>query len=110
MSGSSRHARDTRSAVFCHVSAFRAFRPGGTAPLGRRSRLSVTSNYRKLDEHPRRGRPYQSRRTCEKDRFSVQIALARYVREARPERVGQHYSISVTDELGGDVLPVLEVA
>ena len=30
------------------------------------------------------------------------IALARSVREARPELVGQHYSISVKDELGTD--------
>jgi hypothetical protein len=31
------------------------------------------------------------------------IARARSVREAKPELVGQRYSIYVTDELGGDV-------
>jgi hypothetical protein len=31
------------------------------------------------------------------------IALARSIREARPELLGRHYSNSVTNELGGDV-------
>jgi hypothetical protein len=34
------------------------------------------------------------------------IELARSVREARPELVGHRYSISVTDELGGDVCTI----
>jgi hypothetical protein len=34
------------------------------------------------------------------------IELARSVREAKPELLGHRYSISVTDEFGGDVCTI----
>jgi hypothetical protein len=34
------------------------------------------------------------------------IEFARSVREVRPELVGQRYTISVSDELGADVIPL----